>query len=232
MSKYNSEKRFQWIAAIIAAFIGLCGVVTASIISSPNLVNQLLGGNSIQTQISPIHGISANQIVTAGTVLSLYIDISGGTNLTIQWRDSREVIADSNQVSIQYTVPSTEGQAFIAVTVTDRRGDAISTSTDFQIVSSSVISTLTPTPSVVGSVTPASLEDLTSDLVSLRNNLDSLQNQVYSLSQSSFGINQMQSKLDSVDQRLSAIETSVLDNPGKALDTTLLRQNLIINKKK
>ena len=83
-------------------------------------------------------------------------------------------------------------------------------------------STLTPTPTPISQDLSAQVAALRSEVAALREEVDSLTQAVASNPDS----NELRTDLQSVDERLSVIEQVVLDNPARALQLTLLSQEM------
>ena len=101
-------------------------------------------------------------MVGAGTVLSLYVDIVGGSNLKIQWQDSTGLVPDSDKVSIQYKAPDIGGNAFITVIVSDKDGNVVSSTTQYEIISAAGMTSNAPTSQPVPMNTSVETETVVS----------------------------------------------------------------------
>jgi hypothetical protein len=93
--------------------------------------------------VSKIVGIAQGEMVAPGTTRLLFVSLVGGPDLTIRWEDKNGPIPNSNQTSLEYTIPDTGGDAIITVIVTDKMGQMATATTTYQIVLPTA--TLTPT---------------------------------------------------------------------------------------
>jgi len=93
-------------------------------------------------------------------------------------------------------------------------------------------STPTPTPTSTPTPTPTPTpisQDLSAQVAALRSEVAALREEVDSFNQavaSNPDSNELRTDLQSVDKRLSVIEQAVLDNPARALQLTLLSQEM------
>jgi hypothetical protein len=92
--------------------------------------------------VSKIEGIAQGEMVAPGTTKLLFVSLVGGPELRIQWEDMNGPIPNSNQTSLEYTIPYRGGDAIITVKVTDKYGQMATSTTTYQIA----LPTATPSP--------------------------------------------------------------------------------------